>query len=198
MKTPNSELVLPVEGMDCADCALTLERSVAQLDGIERVQVSFVTGTLQVAGSFDPEAVVERVHALGYQVGDDPSGESRSVARRDTFVRYLWRERSTAIALIGAVLLLLSIPLSFLPFAPILLWGLRILHVAVAASTGYPVMRNGVRSLLRGRQITMDLLMTIAVVGAVLIGETSEAATVVVLFAIGEAMEAYAADRAIR
>ena len=53
MSTSSSELVLPVVGMDCAECALTLERSVAQLDGVEHVQVSFMAGTLQAKGSLD-------------------------------------------------------------------------------------------------------------------------------------------------
>jgi Cd2+/Zn2+-exporting ATPase len=182
--------------MDCANCALTLERSVAQLEGIKEVQVSFVAGTLQAVGSFDPEAVVERVHALGYKVGDGAPRERESVGKHETFVHYLWKERRTAVALLGAVLLLLSIPLSFLPLTPVRLWGTRVLHVAIVALAGYPIVISGMRALFRGRQITIDLLMTIAAAGAVLIGETGEAATVVVLFAIGEALEAYAGDRA--
>jgi Cd2+/Zn2+-exporting ATPase len=196
MSTSSSELVLPVVGMDCADCALTLERSVAQLDGVEHVQVSFVAGTLQVSGRLDREAIARRVHALGYQVGDSASSKAGPRGERQTFVRFLLRERPTAIALVGALVLLLSAPLALLPSTAILLWGTRVLHVAITVLAGFPIARSGIRALLRGRQITIDLLMTIAAIGAVLIGETGEAATVVVLFAIGEALEGYAADRA--
>ncbi len=204
METPTSELVLRVDGLDCANCALTLEHSVAQIKGVERVQVSFTLGTLEAVGQLDRQAIVERVHALGYEARDpadedtrpDPGTTAERYGGIAGFVRYLWRERTTAVALIGATVLLLSLPLALLPRTPLLTWGIRLLHVAIVALAGYPLARSGLRALFLGRQITIDLLMTIAAAGAIAIGETGEAATVVVLFAIGEAMEAYTADRA--
>lgn len=63
--------VLPVAGMDCADCALKLERSVGQLPGVASCTVSFAAA--QVTLAYDPgvlrlEQVVQRVRALGYNV----------------------------------------------------------------------------------------------------------------------------------
>jgi Cd2+/Zn2+-exporting ATPase len=66
------------------------------------------------------------------------------------------------------------------------------------ALAGYPIANKGLRALLVARQVTIDLLMSIAAVGALLIGETGEAATVVLLFAIGEALEGYTTERARR
>jgi copper chaperone CopZ len=37
-----------IEGMDCADCALTLERSVAQVQGVKTVYVNFKIGRAHV------------------------------------------------------------------------------------------------------------------------------------------------------
>ncbi|MDH5254829.1 MAG: cation-translocating P-type ATPase, partial [Gammaproteobacteria bacterium] len=54
---------------------------------------------------------------------------------------------------------------------------------------------KGLRSLFVARHVTIDLLMGIATVGAVAIGETGEAAAVVLLFTLGEALEAYSAER---
>ena len=70
-----------------------------------------------------------------------------------------------------------------------------ILHLAVVLLAGGPIASRGVRALWAGRQVTIDLLMSIATVGAVLIGETGEAATVIFLFTIGEALESYTAER---
>ncbi len=61
---------------------------------------------------------------------------------------------------------------------------------------GAPVFVKGIRALAFGRRITIDLLMAVACVGAVGIGETGEAVTVILLFMLGEALEAYSAERA--
>ncbi|MCZ7543678.1 MAG: hypothetical protein M5R40_09140 [Anaerolineae bacterium] len=68
--------------------------------------------------------------------------------------------------------------------------------LAALAVAGSPIVRSGLRALLFNRDININLLMSIAAVGAVLIGEMAEAATVIFLFAIGEALEGYTADRA--
>ncbi len=61
---------------------------------------------------------------------------------------------------------------------------------------GTPILARGWRGLIASREITINLLMSVATAGALVIGETGEAATVIALFAIGEALEGYAADRA--
>ena len=87
-----------------------------------------------------------------------------------------------------------SLPPALCIFSPSL--GQIILQLVAAVIAGYPIANRGVRALVIGRQITIDLLMSIATVGALLIGETGEAATVVLLFAIGESLEGYTAERA--
>lgn len=207
MNTPESELTMHIEGLDCANCAMTLERSIAQLEGIEQVQVSFTNATLQAAGAPDREAIARRVEALGYRVVSQPptqapASDARAISPAGlwggiaTFLRYLWQDRSTAVALVATAVLVASAPLALLPVRLPLGGALTALHVLAVLLVGYPITAQGVRSLVRGHQITIDLLMTIAALGALLIGETGEAATVVVLFAIGEALEGYSADRA--
>ncbi len=56
--------------------------------------------------------------------------------------------------------------------------------------------RSGINNLRINHDFSINLLMTIAAVGALLIGETLEAATVVFLFAVGEALEGFTTDRA--
>jgi len=59
-----------------------------------------------------------------------------------------------------------------------------------------PIARRALMAALAGTPFSVETLMTIAAVGAVLIGATEEAAAVVVLFLIGELLEGVAAGRA--
>ncbi|MCL7451610.1 MAG: cadmium-translocating P-type ATPase [Anaerolineae bacterium] len=70
---------LPVEGMDCADCARTLESGVGRMDGVLWTSANFAGSTLAV--EYDTErigrpAILSRVRALGYDVSALPGGGS--------------------------------------------------------------------------------------------------------------------------
>jgi Cd2+/Zn2+-exporting ATPase len=73
---------------------------------------------------------------------------------------------------------------------------LTLLFGAAVLVAGASVFIKGFRSLIFARRITIDLLMAIAAIGAIGIGATGEAITVILLFMLGEALEAYSAERA--
>ena len=72
--------------------------------------------------------------------------------------------------------------------------GLVLLWVALFAGA-YTFVPGAIRRLLRGR-LGVGLLMTIAAVGAVLLGHVGEAAALAFLFSLAEALEDRAMDRA--
>ncbi len=199
------EVKYSIQGMDCADCALSLERSLAQIQGVEEVSVNYTTGYLEANGTFSRHDLIQRVEALGYKVeapglhdrnNRPETTESKGKIRLPGFLGYLYASTQTRLALLGAILLLISIPFSFIPGLIGREWIKIGLQIAAACIAGYPIANRGLRALFIARQITIDLLMIIATVGALLIGETGEASTVIMLFAIGEALEGYTAERA--
>jgi len=72
-----------------------------------------------------------------------------------------------------------------------------LLLVSTMILSGYSIAELGLKSLIRG-SININLLITIASIGAFTIGHLEEAAAVVFLFNIAERLEDYAADRARR
>ena len=70
-----------------------------------------------------------------------------------------------------------------------------ILFLLVAINSGYQIVPNGVKALFKGK-FSISLLITIAAIGAFLIGEGAEGATVIFLFFIAEYLEDYASERA--
>ncbi|QHF24580.1 cadmium-translocating P-type ATPase [Rathayibacter sp. VKM Ac-2804] len=102
-----------------------------------------------------------------------------------------WRDPGVLIPLAAGVLLLAG---SVLEWTGLELAGKVVLgaSLVVGASTFTP---GAVRRLLRGR-LGVGLLMTIAAVGAVLLGHVGEAAALAFLFSIAEALEDRAMDRA--
>lgn len=187
-----------VHGMDCANCARELEDGVARLDGVQSVRVEFATGKMRVAGAVPFEMLRRRAEALGKTIepaeSDLPLMPAAARGGAVGFALYLLARTETRLALAGGALILVTLAVSvLLPLPEGLAEALYTVAMAVAA---YPIARSGLNTLRISRTFSINLLMTIAAVGAVIIGEHLEAATVIFLFAIGEALEGFTADRA--
>jgi Cd2+/Zn2+-exporting ATPase len=204
----NDKQSFQITGLDCADCARTIETGVRKLDDAGTVALNFTTGILQVGGSVAPERVIARVRELGYDVvektaDDGPQtilGSSTPAAidgRQPGLLAYLWRRLDTRLALIAAVLIIPGLVFDeLLPGLGVespLFAAMAVLAMVLA---GYPIAQSAYRALRVNHEITINLLMTIAAAGAVIIGAYTEAGLVMVLFALGEALEGYTAERA--
>jgi Zn2+/Cd2+-exporting ATPase len=102
-----------IEGMDCADCALKIEKGVRKLPQVENVSIDFATGWLQIEGEAAPESVRQRVEALGYRMLENqprpPQDKTRFRNPVLGFWKFLMARTETRLALVGGLLLLLSL-----------------------------------------------------------------------------------------
>ena len=177
--------VVRVEGMDCASCAATVERRVFALPGVRRATVNFAAGRLDL--EHEPALALaeieEAVRGAGYRVAETEEAE------RPPF----WRTPRAVSVLASALLFALGLALSLgFPGAPEVA---RVgAYAAAIAVGGLPIFRAAL-SGLRARHLDMNVLMGAATLGAVAIGQWAEAASVVVLFAAGNALQVYAIDR---
>ncbi|NSZ56934.1 cadmium-translocating P-type ATPase [Agrobacterium tumefaciens] len=74
-------------------------------------------------------------------------------------------------------------------------WGGYAFIIATLV-TLFPIAKNAFNAARFGAVFTIEMLMTIAAIGAIIIGEAEEAAIVVLLFSVGELLEGFAAARA--
>ncbi len=67
----SSQLTLPVIGMTCANCAVTIERNTKKVDGVSEAAVNLASEKVTVIydpAVASPQAVIERIERAGYQV----------------------------------------------------------------------------------------------------------------------------------
>jgi Cd2+/Zn2+-exporting ATPase len=190
--------------MDCASCAAKIETAVRRIDGVEDVSVSVAGGSLTVThnGAVPKDAITRQVSRLGYGVrpagegaGAQPEqghgGESLHVHGEQRTGRPWWRSKRALLTVASGMALAVAYAIGKLVPA-VEHWA----FVAALLVGLVPIARRAVMGALAGTPFSIETLMTIAAVGAVLIGATEEAATVVLLFLVGELLEGVAAGRA--
>ncbi|MBN1837818.1 MAG: cadmium-translocating P-type ATPase [Spirochaetales bacterium] len=256
--------VLRLQGLDCADCAPTIERLLSRKDGVLEAAVSFPGGTLQVeydASRIRLEQIEREVQRLGYGIsGGHPEHRHTSVyvipemdcdeeialirkavgalegvedlefnlvsqrltvthsITEDAIEQALREVRMTPLregqpseqgagpgqrrqrrlrliltATSGA-LIAAAVVLGFLGAPP---WVSTAAYVAAMAGGGWLVARKAFFAL-RARSLDINVLMTLAVIGAAAIGEWLEGATVIFLFSVANLLESYSMERARR
>ncbi|MDQ2684120.1 MAG: cadmium-translocating P-type ATPase, partial [Chloroflexota bacterium] len=179
-----------VSGMDCADCAQTIEVALRRNPSVASASVNFGLGRLSVVPADDrltTSQVGQMVQAAGY----------RAALRADRPVRDhvpFWKARRTAETAAAAILWLAGFALEHSGAGRIVT---AIPYLAAMALAGYPVARAALFSL-RARRADMNVLMTIAAIGAVAIGEWGEGTSVLILFGIGLMLQTLSLDRTRR
>lgn len=176
-----------VLGMDCPSCARKIETAVGRVAGVQQARVLFATEKLVVdlAPGLSPDPVTAAVLAAGFRLKGETQARGSKAETRDPLLTLLgkyWQPLSLAGLMLAAALLpdTLGKPL----FVLATLWGL------------WPVARKAWALTRSGSPFAIETLMTVAAVGALFLGETAEAAMVLLLFMLGEQLEAYAAGRA--
>lgn len=187
-----------IAGMDCGSCALTIEDGLRQLPGTRRVSVDFTTEMLELEGEVTRDEVEHRLRQLGYRLADEPGSAALAgtVTESRGVLRFFLTDPQQRLALTAAVAVL-AVTMSAALAPASALPRLRSLTLTAAVLlVGARIFAKGLRALLFSRRVNIDLLMTLAALGALLTGEAGEAATVVLLFTFGEGLERFSAARA--
>lgn len=181
----HAEAVFRVEGMDCSEEVVILERRLKPLAGMEAISADVIGQRLHVkydAAKLTTAAMVDAVGRTGMRMWlehDEPLASDASVRTR---LRLTSVSGAAIVAGSGASWLGYDAPGS------VLLVGATVLGAVFPARRGWAAVRTGT--------IDINVLMVIAVTGALALGELLEAASVVFLFSLAQWLEVRTLERA--
>ncbi len=180
IRTPaenRQESFCQIDGLDCADCARQLEAGIRRIEEVDEAVLSFVTGKLHLRFRGSLEPVRRLVEAHGYRLRNSSAlgVETTRVRVRDALLSVL----ALLLAVIAVQIYLPAV--KFFLFVTVLLGGHLTFRRSIIA--------------LKQRRLDMNVLMTIAVIGALIINEWWEAAIVAILFATSHALETYTSEK---
>jgi Cd2+/Zn2+-exporting ATPase len=182
--------------MDCPSCVMKIEKRLRGVRGVLDVMGSPVSRTVTVrhAGDVDPLALRDEMGRLGYAAhpldgeGEPEAGTFRSRAALLTYGSMALFAAALVARAAGVQGIVARLPLHDLTWPDLL-------FLLSAAVGGTNFFAKGVRAVW-ARTLDMNFLMTVAIVGAAVIGETLEAAAIAFLFSLAELLERYSVDRA--
>jgi len=176
-----------VTGMDCADEIAAIERAVKPLAGVSGVRANLLTSTVTIFhdGKAQSSVLIAAINSSGVKVKTDE--RSGGGGKTLTLPKLL--------VISAGVFTGLGILAQWSVFKDG--WLPDLAFTIAIISGGWLIVPKALRSL-RTFSFDMNVLMTVAVIGAVAIGEHAEGAAVVFLFALSELLESWSVGRARR
>ncbi len=190
LKADDGALLLRIPAMDCPVEEGQIRQILEGAAGVKLLQFDLPARTLRVEA--DPQqwaAVTEKIQSAGFAtetLSAPPAAADVQKAQRVELYR-----------LIAALVVAATAELLHLLTPETSVWrmvGMAVAALAIALS-GLGVFKKGLSALLRG-QLGINALMSVAVIGAFVIGQWPEAAMVMVLYSLAELIEARSVDRA--
>ncbi|MBM7694109.1 Cd2+/Zn2+-exporting ATPase [Peribacillus deserti] len=179
-----SRQVYRVSNFSCTGCANKFEKNVQKIEGVEEAKVNFGALKLTVYGTASVEEI-ERAGAFE-NIKIAPEKEGINIQQES----FLKQHSHILVSLFFVLMGYLSQSLygegssqSIMAFGAGIVIG------------GFSLFKVGLKNLIH-LEFDMKTLMTIAIIGAAIIGEWSEGAVVVILFAISEVLESYSMQKA--
>jgi len=205
-----SETIFQVTGMDCADETNALRKTVGTLSGVTDVTFNLINGTMTVTaleGAVDDQDIIAAVQRTGMSARP---ADNKETGVSESVVEGFWQTHGRAILCTASGIAVIMGFLSHWYLHGSLLDALVeggrseahtfpslsiVLYLAGVIAGGWFIFPKSVAAL-RLLRADMNLLMTIAVLGAIVIGEWFEAATVTFLFSLSLVLEAWSIGRA--
>ncbi|PWH12343.1 MAG: cadmium-translocating P-type ATPase [Anaerolineae bacterium] len=187
---------IPIQGMDCAECAQHVQHAIAKLDGVKSVDVFLSTEKAII--KLDPDKVdLPAIRQAVAQAGEYSVPEQVPVPKRQPVGNFN-RQLMALLGLVFGIVLSIVIAGEWLGLFEFLETLVPFpLGVLIVIAGGWPVYRNVIRATRQG-QVISHTLMTIGVIAALTVGEWVTAAIVVVFMRVGDYVEQFTTESARR
>lgn len=188
-----------VKGMDCTECTMHVQHALAQLPGVEKVDV-FLAAEKAILKA-DPSRVTlliirKAVSEAGYTVPED--GADHLTATTINPAQDFTRRVLTLFGIVFGTVLFVTVVGEWLGlFEKITEWVPWYMGLVIVLVGGYPVFLNVIRAALK-KQIISHTLMTMGVLAALMIGQWATAAVIVFFMRVGNYAEQFTTERARR
>ncbi|HEX6925409.1 MAG TPA: cation-translocating P-type ATPase [Longimicrobiaceae bacterium] len=188
---------ISVGGMDCSSCALKVEKALLALAGVEDVRTDLVGERVtvrHVADQIQRGDLVEAVQRLGYRAEEEaPAGEESAGATSSEAGERWWARQGTlTLVVLSGLFWGLALLTGYWPATE---WAVPVLALAAVLTGGWRVFPRGWQALRQGA-LDMNFLMSVAAVGALVIGAYEEGGSLMFLFAVAQLLEARSMGRA--
>jgi len=175
-----SKVIITIDNIHCADCALNIEHSVEHLPGILSAEVSYVLSSATVY--YDPYRVEEdrikkAITKPGYVVKEGLTERTRTFWRDQR--HFIFMSASGAALALSFILGWITPGETSLP---------KVLSILSLVTGGYPVLKSAIKAFFIP-DLNVDTLVSIAAVAAASVGAYQEAAAVIFIMLLGEFLE---------
>jgi len=185
---------VPIHGMDCAECTMHVQHAIAELPGVESVDVLLVSEKAVVRldpARVDMDHIRRAVDGAGYAVPEEAEEDGTPGA---DFTRPIL----TLLGVLFGVVLFVVVAGEWLGlFEAVTEQVPWYVGLAIVIVIGYPVFRNVIRATLKG-QVIAHTLMSLGVLAALVIGQWVTAAVVAFFMRVGDYTERFTTERARR
>ena len=185
MSEKEQEQIFLVSGICCADCAKNFESELNDIDTIKSADLNILTGKLKIDGQIELTELRKLGQKENYQI-DYYNNQVLAVPKK------YYHAKEFLVMVLAGTLLLLAIVFEKMQIGGQLSVGLYLLAII---SGGWNNFKKGFYSLQQ-KKLNMSVLMSVAIIGACIIGQYEEGATVAFLYAISELLENWSTEKA--
>lgn len=196
-----------LEGLDCAHCATKIEDAVSKINGVNNLQINYMTKTLSFNLMEDNREkilaliksqikktepkITPLVKTTGEEIVIENEQMSTTSNQKEKPKKKPQTELKILLARLGLSLLILLLAV-FLKVTPLLTFSLFVIAYFIA---GYDVIWSALRNVFNGQFFDENFLMTIATFAAFYVQQYPEAVSVMLFYQLGEMFQTVALNK---